>query len=403
MTGRTLVEIDAFLSFTIAILLLLTGKALTLYSASLRKYSIPEPVVGGLLCAFAVGLIHLVFDQQVKFELEVRNFFLLLFFAGIGLKSDISALRSGGKPLLALLLLASAFMVAQNFVGITVASAFGMDPLAGLMAGSISLTGGFGTTFAWSPVFTNDLRIANAMELGVASSTIGLIAACVIGGPIATFLMRRHQVESSGIADLEIGVAYNSPTSMDYFSVLWAILSLNLAVMLGLGLNELVQQTGVTLPAFVSCLVAGIFIRNLRPQKLAEHIREVSPGVGQALSLISDLALGLFLTMALIDLQIGVLTSSFGFIFTVLAAQIIFAIGYTVFIVFRVMGADYEAAVMSAGFGGIALGSTATAIANMTAVTQQHGAAHRAFLILPLVCGFFIDIVNALVISMFIQ
>ncbi|WP_428829462.1 sodium/glutamate symporter [Aureimonas altamirensis] len=397
-----MIEVHAFLSFNIAVLLLILGKAITLRSDLLRRYSIPEPVVGGFLCAAFVAGVYFLFDRRILFQLEVRDFLLLLFFAGIGLKSDVGTLLRGGRPLVILLVLATVFMVGQNAVGMSVASLFGLDPLAGLMVGSVSLTGGVGTTVAWAPTFRDELGIANAMELGVASNTVGLIAACVIGGPMAAFLMRRNGIETSGSAALDIGAAHDATPPLDYFSVLWAMLILNVTVLLGAGIDVVIARTGLMLPTFVSCLIAGILLRNLMPIATGEKVRALWPGISQGLALISDIALGLFLTMALMGLQLWELAGVFGFIVTALAIQIALTAVFTILVVFRTMGRDYEAAVISAGFGGITLGSTATAIANMTAVTQQYGAAHRAFIIVPLVCGFFIDIVNALVIAAFI-
>jgi len=396
-------QIDAFLSFTLAVVLLIVGKVLTMRFELLRKYSIPEPVVGGLLCAAAVAIVFWLSGRKITFELDVRNHLLLLFFGSIGLKSDIRTLVSGGRPLAVLLGLATIFILLQNVAGTGMAALFGLDPKAGLMVGSISLTGGVGTTLAWAPIFIERLGISNAMELGVAANTIGLIAACIIGGPTAAYLMRRHKVTPSHDIDLDIGAAYDRPQEkLDYFCILWAILALNTTIIIGLGLNEVIVMTGLTLPAFVSCLLAGILIRNLLPYAAGKAIRRFWPGIDDGLALLSDLALGLFLTMALMGLQIWELSGVFVFISCALALQIALTVLYTIILVFPAMGRDYEAAVISAGFSGITLGSTATAIANMSAVTQQHGAAHRAFIVVPLVCGFFIDIVNALVISGFV-
>lgn len=396
-------EVHPFLSFNIAVVLLLAGKAITLRSQMLRRYSIPEPVVGGVLCAGFVAVIYFALGRQIGFQLEVRDFLLLVFFAGIGLKSDVGTLVRGGRPLFILLIAATVFIVVQNLAGMSVASAFGLDPLAGLMVGSVSLTGGVGTTVAWAPIFVEDLGIANAMELGIASNTVGLIAACLVGGPMAAFLLRRHRIESTGSTNLDLGAVHTAPPTFDYFGLLWAILVLNITIMLGMGIDALIAHTGLMLPAFVSCLIAGIILGNLGPVLIGGKGPRDRLGIAQGLALISDIALGLFLTMALMGLQLWELAGVLGFIATALAIQIALTIAYTILVVFRGMGGDYEAAVMSAGFGGITLGSTATAIANMTAVTQQHGAAHRAFIVVPLVCGFFIDIVNALVISAFVS
>lgn len=397
-----MIQVSPFLSFTIAVLLLIVGKILTMNIAVLRKYSIPEPVVGGILCASLVALAYWIAGWRIQFELGVRDHLLLLFFASIGLKSDTATLLQGGRPLIVLLALATAFMLIQNVTGMGIAALFGLDPKAGLMVGSVSLTGGVGTTVAWAPIFVGDLGIANAMELGIASNTVGLIAACVIGGPMAALLIRRNGIVTSGDADIDVGAAHEEPEpKMDYFCLLWAILALNVAVMLGMALDSLIALTGFRLPTFVSCLLAGIAIRNLMPLAAGAAITRIWPGVRQGLSLLSDLSLGLFLTMALMGLQLWQLSGVFTFVVAALAVQIALTIVYTVFIVFPAMGRDYEAAVISASFGGITLGSTATAIANMTAVTQQYGAAHRAFIVVPLVCGFFIDLVNAVVIAIF--
>ena len=396
----TFFTVHPFHSFNLAVVLLIAGKILTLNIDLLRRYSIPEPVAGGFLCIAVTGLLWALFDLKVSFEVGIRDFLLLVFFAGIGLKSDIRTLLAGGRPLVILLILATSFILLQNFAGMGLARLFGMEPKAGLMVGSVSLTGGVGTTLAWAPIFAEKLGITNALELGVAANTVGLIAACVIGGPIAALLIRRGGLKAENKRDLDIGVPNEGrAVRMDYFCILWSILALNVTVLIGLALHEAITAAGVTLPAFVSCLVAGIVLRNLLPLAPRRLVRRIWPGVDDALALISDLSLGLFLIMALMGLQVWELNGVVLFITAALVVQILLTVGFTIWVVFPTMGRDYEAAVISAGFGGITLGSTATAIANMTAVAQQHGAAHRAFVIVPLVCGFFIDIVNALIIS----
>jgi ESS family glutamate:Na+ symporter len=395
-------EFGGFVSFTLAIILLFLGKTLTSRIEVLRRYSIPEPVIGGFLCAAAVGVAYFAFDLKVTFTLEVRDWLLLYFFAAIGLRADIRTLISGGKPLLILLVLATAFIFLQNLAGIGIAAAFGMDPKAGLMVGSISLTGGVGTALAWAPTFVDSLGISNALELGVAANTVGLISACVIGGPIARYLITRHKLVTSGDAQLDIGVEHEKQrtTMVDSYGILWAWLWLNVAMIFGYFLDQALAAGGLKLPLFVSCLIGGILIGNVRNLILKKD--EAYPGAKLGIALISDISLGMFLTMALMGLELWELQGLVLFITVVMVFQILLSILFTLFIVFRLMGRDYEASVISAGFGGITLGSTATAIVNMTAVAKQHGAAHRAFIIVPLVCGFFIDLVNALVINFFL-
>lgn len=395
-------EFEGFVSFTFAIVLLFIGKLLTMRVEFLRKYSIPEPVVGGFLATGLVAAIYFIWDLKVIFDLEVRDWLLLYFFAAIGLRADIRTLIAGGVPLAILLGLATAYIIIQNLTGIGLATAFDMDPKAGLMVGSISLTGGVGTALAWAPTFVEELGITNALEIGVAANTVGLISAAVIGGPIARYLIVKHKLETGGDDQLDIGIEHEKEhTKIDAWGVLWAWLWLNIAMIFGYYLDLSLEEAGLQLPLFVSCLIGGILIGNARNFILKKD--EAWPGARQGIALISDVSLGMFLTMALMGLQLWELQGLMLFIMVVMAVQILLSISFTILLVFRFMGKDYEASVISAGFGGITLGSTATAIVNMTAVAKQYGAAHRAFIIVPLVCGFFIDLVNALVINFFVN
>ncbi len=404
-----ILEIKDFVSFTLAIIALFIGKAIISRYELLRKYSIPEPVVGGFACAAIVGILYYAFGLQIEFNLDVRDILLLYFFAGIGLKADLATLLKGGKPLLILILLSSVFIFLQNFMGVSVATLFGLDPKAGLMSGSISLIGGVGTAMAWTPTFVEELGITNASELGIASNTLGLISACVIGGPIAAYLMKRHHIKANLDEELDIGASHKSSSNhiqVDYFGVLRAWLWLNVTLIIGYFIDLAMQEAGLKLPTFVACLLAGIIIGNVgrallnrKKDRDLTYVEEASRG----LSLIQDICLGMFLTMALMSLKVWELEGSLFYISVVMSLQVLLSVLFTVFIVFRAMGKDYEAAVICSGFGGVTLGSTATAIVNMTAVTQQYGAAHRAFIIVPLVCGFFIDIINAMIINLFVN
>lgn len=398
------VEIDSFISFTLALLALLVGKQVVARMEVLRRNSIPEALVGGVLCAAIVSALYYGADVMVGFDLPGRDLLLLYFFASIGLGTDVRTLASGGRPLVILAVLAIGFMVLQNGVGMGMAGAFGMDPRAGLMVGSISLTGGVGTTVAWTPHFTQTLGIAGAGELGLSANMIGMVAACSIGGPIAAMLIRRYRVAPSGDAALDVGALHRDEpyARIDYHGVLLALLWLNLSLMVGQGISRLVAMTPLTLPDFVGCLLAGILVRGVAdtvsPRGAGRLWDMISMQPG--LALISDIALGLFLTMALMGLQFWTLQPMLAFLAVAMLVQILLVTAFTVIVVFRAMGRDYEAVVVCSGFSGIALGSTATAIANMTAVSQEFGAARRAFIVVPLVCGFVIDLANAVVIGM---
>ncbi|MBV4395736.1 sodium/glutamate symporter [Advenella alkanexedens] len=395
-------EINAIASFTLAILLLFIGKGLSNRITWLQKYSIPEPVIGGLVCTVMVCMAYYLLDLRISFTLGVRDMLLLYFFAAIGLNTNIQTLKQGGRALIILVIVASIFMVLQNLLGMSIAQYFDMDPRIGLMAGSISLTGGVGTTMAWASHFVNTLGLDNAVEIGIASNMVGMIAACMIGGPIASLLIKRHRIQTSADPELDIGMRYQDEPykRLNYYGVLMAIFWLNICLIMGRVIIRLIAFTGLNLPAFVGCLLAGIIIRSVTALVVPKGGRiwrwhSMQPGI----ALISDLCLGIFLTMALMGLQLWVLQPMITFITVTMILQILLVIAFILLVVFKVMGRDYEAAVMCSGFGGIALGSTATAIANMSAVTRVYGNAPRAFIVVPLVCGFFIDLINALIIG----
>ena len=395
--------IDSFNGFTLAILLFFIGKSLSSRIGVLHRYGIPEPVVGGVLCAAVVCAVYYGTGVAVEFDLAARDTLLLYFFTALGLNTDVRTLKQGGRALIILSVLSIGFMVLQNIVGMLMAGAFAMDPRAGLMVGSVSLTGGVGTTLAWMHHFQDTLGIANAGELGLSANMVGLVAACVIGGPIANVLMRRHHVRPSEDAGLKVGTLYRDEpfVQLDYHGVLLALLWLNVAMLLGRGINSLVAQTPIHLPGFVGCLLAGIILRAVDEFVLptGKGAPWRWPSMAPGLALISDICLGLFLTMALMGMQLWELAPMLGFITLTVSVQIALAITFTMLVVFRAMGRNYEAVVICSGFGGIVLGSTATAVANMNAITREFGAARQAFIVVPLVCGFVIDLANALVIG----
>src|SRR5690554_5774996 len=291
-----LTTVEALPSLTLAILLLFVGKGLSARVALLRRYGIPEPVVGGVLCAAVVCVLYYAMGIQVSFDLEVRDMLLLYFFATLGLNSNVRSLADGGWKLVILIVLSGGYIVLQNLVGMGLAGSFGMDPKAGLMVGSVSLTGGVATTLAWTPHFVGELGIEGAGEIGLAANMVGLIAACTIGGPIAGWLIRRHAVTPSADAELEVGTLYGdqSRAQLDYAGVLLAVFWLNLALMLGQGISYLIGSAGMMLPGFVGCLMAGILLR-LLGDLLAPNggrmwkLEAMQPGI----ALISDISLGL--------------------------------------------------------------------------------------------------------------
>jgi len=400
-------RIESFLAVTIGIIVLFVGKRLNDKVAILREFSIPEPVTGGLLFSILLGVLYFASDVAVAFDLQARDILLVYFFTTIGINASARDLLAGGRPLLILLAVTIAFMFAQNLTGIGVAALFGLPAAVGITGGSVSLIGGHGTTIAWAPVISAQYGISNAMELGIASATLGLILASVMGGPIAKFLIKRHgltpapqlveEVQDIGLSDTQ------KKAGLGHLDFLSAILAIHLCIILGFLLNGIVADLGLKLPLFVTCLFAGILITNLTPKNRPTLSGMPWPTRTPAIALIADVSLGTFLAMSLMSMQLWTLIDLAWPVLTILAAQFVLAVTVTLFVLFPVMGRGYDAAVVCAGFGGVSLGSTPTAMANMAAVAQRFGPSHRAFIIVPLVSAFFIDLVNALVIPLFLR
>ena len=396
----TAIQVPGLPSFTIAILVFFIGVRLNRLIKPLQRWNIPEAVTGGLLAAVVTLLAYTILGIEIGFSLEARDMLLLYFFTGIGLNAKLSDLVSGGRPLVVLLALTLVFLVIQNLVAASSVAALGLPKGITVFVGSASLVGGHGTAVAWAPIVTQRFGLSNALEVGIATATFGLVIASLVGGPIAGFLINRDDLGGPStpepIVGLPDGPAGTSVDDLSHVGLLRTLLVLNVVILIGYALEEVVAETGIKLPLFVVCLLVGIVLTNIVP-RLSPRIEW--PTRTRALALVSDLSLNIFLAMSLMSMQLWTLGGLGLALVVVLAAQTMVAVAYIIFVVFPAMGRNYEAAVISAGFAGISLGATPTAIANMTAVTKLHGACARAFIILPLVSAFFIDIANAVAIG----
>ncbi len=399
-----ILHFGSFYVATLGIVVLFVGKRLNETIGFLRTFSIPEPVTGGLLFSILITLVYLVSGVEIQFNLAARDVLLVYFFTTIGINSSLKDLLSGGKPLVILLTITIAYMIIQNLTGIFIASLYGLGAPVGVVGGSVSLIGGHGTAIAWAPKIAENYGVSNAMEMGIASATFGLILASIMGGPIARFLITRHNLTPASTEELDVGVPNEKEDKgIGHLDFLDAILAIHISVIFGALLNKGLETIGLQLPLFVTCLFAGILITNLIPKNFPRFSGTEWPSRKPAIALIADISLGTFLAMSLMSMQLWTLVDLAGPLFTILGAQFVIAVGVTLFVVFPLLGRSYDAAVVSAGFGGISLGSTPTAMANMSAVTKRYGASHLAFVIVPLVCAFFIDLVNALLIPFFLS
>jgi len=396
-----MLELDSRQTLIVAILVLFLGKKLNKEIPFLRKYNIPEPVTGGVLASIVFGAYYYLTKNEVVFSLGSRDVLLIVFFTCIGLSAKVRNLIEGGKALGILLVCAVGYLFLQNITGITVAKLTGLNPYVGLIGGSVSLSGGHGTAIAWADTFVNDYGISNASEIGIACATFGLILGGLIGGPIAEYLINKYKLEPKSPEEPSVGIKHEKASlNVEYFSVLNSVLVIAVAMGLGISIDYIVTSFGLKLPLFVSSLFAGIILTNTIPY----IFKNVNWPTGTpSLALISDLSLGLFLAMSLMSLQLWTLAGLGGPILIILGFQVLVIVLFVIFIVFRVMGKDYDAAVMSAGYAGLGLGATPTAIANMTAVTKRFGDSAKAFLVVPLVGAFFIDISNAFIIKFFLD
>ena len=396
-------NIEPFLTVTLGLIVLFVGKRLNDKIGFLREFSIPEPVTGGLLFSIFFAVVYAVSDVAVNFELSARDILLVYFFTTIGINASLKDLAAGGKPLVILLAITIAYMILQNLTGISVAALFDLPSAVGVLGGTVSLIGGHGTAIAWAPQISEEYGITNAMEIGLASATFGLILASLMGGPIAKLLITRYKLKPEQVEPQDVGLSVKKQkVGIDYLDLLDAILAIHVCIIIGLLLNELLESFGLKLPLFVTCLFAGILVTNLPPKPYMRLSGKAWPTRTPSIALIADISLGTFLAMSLMSMQLWTLVDLAGPIVTILVAQFLVAIAVNLFVVFPAMGRNYDAAVVSAGFGGISLGSTPTAMANMSAVTTRYGASHLAFIIVPLVCAFFIDIVNAFLIPFFL-
>lgn len=395
-----MIYLDTLSTLVAATLVLLLGRKLVNGVSLLKKYTIPEPVAGGLVVALALLALKKSIDLEFDFDMSLRDPLMLAFFATIGLNANLASLRAGGKVLGVFLAVVIGLLVMQNAIGIGMSYLLGLDPLMGLLAGSITLLGGHGTGAAWSKIFEERYGFESATEVAMACATFGLVLGGLLGGPVARYLVKRSSTPEGIPDDKKAPTAFEKPDAERTISSLVLIESIALiAICLTVGkvLAQWLAGTPFELPTFVSVLFVGVVLSN--GLSMAGFYRVFE----RAVSVMGNVCLSLFLAMALMSLKLWELASLALPILAILAVQTLFMAFYAIFVTWRVMGKDYDAAVLAAGHCGFGLGATPTAIANMQAITERFGPSHIAFLVVPMVGAFFIDIVNALVIKLYLM
>ncbi|OTU03335.1 sodium/glutamate symporter [Acinetobacter baumannii] len=403
---------NGFYTLISAVIVLLLGRFLVNRIDFLKRYNIPEPVAGGLVAAVVSLLVHTFWGYSIVFSSELQTSFMLVFFASIGLSANFMKLKEGGTALVIFLICVASFIVVQNAVGMSLASLLGLDPLIGLIAGSITLTGGHGTAGAWGEILESQHGIQGALALGMASATFGLIIGGVIGGPLAKLLINRYSLAqaktNAEIQQRDTHVEQNSddlapfenPHQVRLITADNAITTLGMfAACLAFAefMTGFSKGTWFELPTFVWALGGGVILRNILESVLKVDIFD------RAIDVFGNASLSLYLAMALLSLKLWQLADLAGPLVVILGAQTLTMALYAAFVTFRVMGKNYDAAVLAAGHCGFGMGATPTAVANMQAITNMYGPSHKAFLIVPLCGAFFVDLINATVIQLMLK
>jgi ESS family glutamate:Na+ symporter len=403
------IPFDFIQTVAFAGVILFLGYGLRKLVPPLGRVNIPAPVCGGLPVAAVFAILYGAGIQPVKFETTLQVPLQNAFFASIGFAASLALLKRGGPLVIAFFLIAAVVAVLQNVVGSAVAWALGQHPLMGVLAGSVTLTGGPATGLAFAPLF-EQAGVAGASTLAVAAAMVGIVAGGVLGGPIGTYLIEAHirglRPAKSTTATLEnlaeqqlLEPAATTPSGEDVetYLLLKHLVVLLVTVGLGLWVSAWLTRAGMTLPAYIGAMLVAAVFRN---------IDDATGAIGLSQRTIDDLgnvALSLFLVMALMTLRLWELAGLVIPLLIILAAQVVLIAVICVAAVPRLMGRDYDSAVMSSGFCGFMLGTSANAMANMGALVERYGPAPKAFLVVPLVGAFFIDFANALLITFFLN
>ncbi|MDP3775053.1 MAG: sodium/glutamate symporter [Gemmatimonadales bacterium] len=398
----TTLELDLLQTLTLAAVVYFAGLQLRRRIGVLDRLNIPSAVIGGLLFAIFVLLTR---DRVINIQLSaaMQPVFNVAFFTTIGMGASVAVLRTGGIQVVVFLVLSILFCLVQNFLGMAVAGAFGESPLLGVLAGSVTLVGGPATGLAFAPLF-EQAGIPGAAVVALTAATVGIVCGGIMGGPIGTDLVRRYGLRSDVASRAELRAELTSTSEPFVVDVeredtplIRNMVVLALSMALGSILSRYIQSLGVTLPAYIGAMIVASLLRNLddRTGWLKIDLK--------AMEFMGNTALNLFLVVALMDLRLWQVVHLAVPLITILLAQVAVITVVAYVAAFRVMGRDYDAAVMTSGFIGFALGTTANAVANMRALVAKYGPAPRAFLVVPLVGAFFIDFANALIITVFLN
>ncbi|HXG66462.1 MAG TPA: sodium/glutamate symporter [Blastocatellia bacterium] len=410
-----MIKLDLIHTVAFAGVALFIGYGIRRLIPPLARYNIPAPVIGGLLVAVIILVAQRSGTTLFQFDTALQSPLMIAFFTTIGFGASLSLLKVGGPQVIFFFLISTVFAIAQNVLGVLVAIPLGMHPLFGVLAGSVTLTGGPATGLAFAPLF-EQAGVPSAASVAVAAAMVGIISGGLIGGPIGTYLIERHKLKEKRAepvdpVDIEVPTAANiveeqmpeplteTPSGEDKESyvLLKNLTAILVAMWAGSWVSQGFAALGVTLPAYIGAMLVASVFRNFD---------DLTGRNGLSQRVIDDLgsaALSLFIVLALMTLKLWEIAGLALPLLVILLAQVALIAAVCVWVIYKVMGRDYESAVISGGFCGFMLGTTANAMANMETLVEKYGAAPRAFLVVPMVGAFFIDFTNAVIITVFLN
>ena len=391
------IQIDMYQTLAVSVLVLILGQFLKKRINFLEKFCIPAPVIGGLLFAVLTCVCYSLGIAEFTFDDTLREVCMVFFFTSVGFQANLKVLKSGGKSLFIFLGLVVVLIVSQNFLALGVSKLLHLDPLVGLCTGSIPMVGGHGTAGAFGPVL-EDFDVKGATTICTAAATFGLIAGSLIGGPIGKRLIDRKKLLDTAVAE-DDSILVEDEKKHERHTNMYAAAVFQLIIAVGIGtiISELLTKTGLTFPIYIGAMIAAAVIRNI-----GEYSGKFDIYMGEINNL-GGICLSLFLGMAMITLKLWQLAELALPLIILLSAQLILMMMFTYFVVFNVMGRDYDAAVLSAGTCGFGMGATPNAMANMQAICDRYVPSVKAYLIIPLIGSLFADFLNSLVITFFIN
>lgn len=359
----------------------------------LRTFFIPAPVIGGLIISLGVFILGQAGLAYFEFDKILQDFFMNIFFTAIGLSASFAMLKKSGSLGLKLALAIIILLPLQNIIGVALSKVLGINPLHGIAMGSTSMTGGIGSAISFGKIM-EDLGASGSTSIGVAAATFGLLAGSLIGGPTAKRLINKYDLKTkgsqSGLDNKKISALINQE------SLTQAIIIIGLAGLLGTFINKALALTGLNFPYYVGCQFGGLIVRNIY-DVLKKPINMTN------IDTVGNISLNLFLSLALINLNLSAILSLAGPMVIIMLAQAIFIAVYTSLVTFNILGKNYDAAVMVAGHCGVGLGQTPNAMANMEAIIEEKGPADVAMFIFPIVLAIAVNLTNPIVITFFIN